>query len=398
MANGKENQQATLAGFETLVAPPSEGLPALQSRFIIPPFSVFDTRQGYWQNRKRTWLSLGMKSEVGRGDSLLFANDEIAFIDHYSQKRKADAAANNTANSGPERERNIKYATALPGGFDEDKYGKKQKMGTSIFDPVLAELCYKWFCPTKGVIVDPFAGGSVRGIVASVLGYTYHGIDLNKEQIEANRAQLNLITDPSLTKPAWYYGDSVKIRSILPAGLKADFIFSCPPYHNLEVYTDDPDDLSNQGYDTFLVNYGKIIAECILTLKENRFACFVVSELRNEIGAFKRFVPDTILAFYRGGAFYYNEIILVNVVGSLPVRVTGQFQGYRKVGRCHQNVLVFYKGDPEKIKDYFGKVDISNEIPDQAGEMPTEPAEAAPNLPEAPLAPTTGPAGPARLF
>ena len=41
--------------------------------------------------------------------------------------------------------------------------------GTSIFDPVLCELVYRWFCPSKGKILDPFAGGSVRGIVAAHL-------------------------------------------------------------------------------------------------------------------------------------------------------------------------------------------------------------------------------------
>jgi len=41
--------------------------PTLESRFIIPPFSIFDTRKGYWQNRKRQWLAIGIQSELGRG-------------------------------------------------------------------------------------------------------------------------------------------------------------------------------------------------------------------------------------------------------------------------------------------------------------------------------------------
>lgn len=40
---------------------------SLRERFLIPPFSVFDARQGYWQERKRLWLSLGIQSELGRG-------------------------------------------------------------------------------------------------------------------------------------------------------------------------------------------------------------------------------------------------------------------------------------------------------------------------------------------
>ncbi len=40
----------------------------LAERFIVPPFSVLDARQGYWQDRKRAWLALGIESELGRGD------------------------------------------------------------------------------------------------------------------------------------------------------------------------------------------------------------------------------------------------------------------------------------------------------------------------------------------
>jgi hypothetical protein len=40
---------------------------SLSERFLIPPFSVLDARQGYWQERKRAWLALGIQSELGRG-------------------------------------------------------------------------------------------------------------------------------------------------------------------------------------------------------------------------------------------------------------------------------------------------------------------------------------------
>lgn len=43
-----------------------EAFKTLSERFIVPPFSVFDTRQGYWQERKKQWLSLGIQSELGR--------------------------------------------------------------------------------------------------------------------------------------------------------------------------------------------------------------------------------------------------------------------------------------------------------------------------------------------
>lgn len=55
---------------------------------------------------------------------------------------------------------------------------------TSMFDPVLCEIIYKWYCPTNGKIIDCFAGGAVRGLMAYKFGYSYIGIDLSRKQIE----------------------------------------------------------------------------------------------------------------------------------------------------------------------------------------------------------------------
>ena len=108
--------------------------------------------------------------------------------------------------------------------------------GTSIFDPVLCEIAYRWFCPPGGTVLDPFAGGSVRGIVAARLGRPYVGIELRAEQVGANQAQADLAGDPS---PRWIAGDSRDLAR-LAAGIEADLVFSCPPYWNLERYSDDP--------------------------------------------------------------------------------------------------------------------------------------------------------------
>jgi hypothetical protein len=55
---------------------PKEGTGAgsLAGRFLIPPFSVLNAREGWWQDRKRAWLALGIKSEEGRGGSDAKAN------------------------------------------------------------------------------------------------------------------------------------------------------------------------------------------------------------------------------------------------------------------------------------------------------------------------------------
>ncbi len=225
--------------------------------------------------------------------------------------------------------------------------------GTSIFDPVLCELCYLWFSPPGGLVLDPFAGGSVRGIVASRLGRRYLGVDLRPEQIEANKAQADLATGPA---PDWRVGDSREIGKICK-GVEADFIFSCPPYADLEVYSDDPADISTMDYPAFREAYFQIIREACALLKPDRFAVFVVGDIRAKDGMYYGFPEDTVLAFREAGLGKYNEAILVTATGSLPIRAAKAFEHSRKLGKTHQNVLVFCKGDPVKATAAIGPVE-----------------------------------------
>lgn len=230
--------------------------------------------------------------------------------------------------------------------------------GTSIFDPVLCELVYTWFCPAGGRVLDPFAGGSVRGVVAAFLGYKYIGVDLRSEQIEANRVQGRAICKAD-NQPDWRCGNSL---TALPNG-PFDLIFSCPPYFDLEVYGDDPGDLSaHKSFEDFRRDYDAIIAQCVARLRPNRFACFVVGDIRDKKGFYRNFPACTIAAFQAAGATLYNEAILVTAVGSLPIRVGRQFSAGRKLGKTHQNVLIFFKGDAAAIPKAFGAIDVSGAI------------------------------------
>jgi len=211
--------------------------------------------------------------------------------------------------------------------------------GTSIFDPVLCELMYRWFSPPGGNVLDPFAGGSVRGIVASYLGRAYYGCELRAEQVAANKAQLDIARPPL---PVWVNDDSRNIAAHFPADM--DFLFSCPPYADLEIYSDDPRDLSAMDYPAFVAAYREIIAASCALLRPDRFACFVVGDVRDKKGHYRNFTGDTVEAFRAAGLHYYNEAILVTAVGSLPVRVSKQFAAGRKLGKTHQNVLTFVKG------------------------------------------------------
>lgn len=282
---------------------------SLADKFLLPPFSVFNARSGWWQDRKRSWLNIGIDSGAGRNSGMQKAMNSLL--------EKVDGASAATA--------------------DDD----------SIFDPVLAELIYGWFSPKGGVVLDPFAGGSVRGIVAAKLGRAYVGGELRKEQVEANVKQAKEIIKSDEPMPVWVNADSRLIDKTCK-DVKADLIFSCPPYADLEKYSDDPADLSNMPYVEFKKAYREIIAKSCALLKDNRFAVFVVGEVRDKKGNYYNFVADTIEAFKAAGLEYYNEAILVTSCGSLALRARNYFETSRKLGKTHQNVLIFLKGDAKK--------------------------------------------------
>ena len=97
---------------------------------------------------------------------------------------------------------------------------------------------------------------------------------------------------------------------------------------NLEVYSNDRTRFyPAMHYGNFLVTYRRIIAGSLAMLRNDRFACFVVGDIRNNQGLYRNFVSDTIAAFQDAGAQLYNEAILVTAVGSLPIRVGRPFEG-----------------------------------------------------------------------
>ena len=316
----------------------------LKSEFIINPFSILDSAGGDWQNRKNRWKSLGIKSEVGRGEPNSGGFD-------YEQNGKATLKRLKTGViDWTNRKAQWNKTTAIKVGTDDyrtiknkDGYDNRDNY-VSIFDPVLCEVMYHWFVRKGGSILDPFAGGSVRGIIANYLGYNYTGIELREEQVDANIQQgIDIVPD---NKPEWVCGDSNQVLDGIDR--QFDFVFSCPPYYDLEVYCDDLNDLSNMSYNEFNEVYESIINKSCKLLRNNRFACFVVGNCRDKNGFLMDLVGNTVRAFEKAGLRLYNELILRNSYASASMRAKGNMK-YKKVVKVHQNVLVFCKGNPKEF-------------------------------------------------
>ena len=98
----------------------------------------------------------------------------------------------------------------------------------------------------------------------------------------------------------------------------------------------------------------------------------MVGDVRDRAGFYYGFPWHTIEAFQAAGLHLYNEAVLVTAAGSLPIRAGRSFGSTRKLGKTHQNVLVFVKGDPRIATAAIGDVEVGDvamaEAPDKSVE------------------------------
>ena len=286
----------------------------LSKKFVVPPFSVLDARQGYWKERKEAW-----RKKIG----------------DVGQTRK--------------------NAVAYTEGLYSEKYGISSNNTTSILDPVLAELACLWFMPGTGNAFDVFAGDTVFGYVSAHLGNHFTGIELRKEQAEFNQAACAGLDAQYICDDGRNVTDHIGAET-------QDLFFSCPPYFDIEKYSDLPNDASNQSsYEEFYSIIDTAFANAIKCLKPNRFAVVVCGDVRDKkTGAYYGFPDDIKQTFKRNGMMLYNELVLVDPVGTAAIRANNNMMS-RKVVKVHQNVLVFYNGDAKQIKNVFPEIEVATD-------------------------------------
>ena len=215
--------QQTIASLEGTLAGGSSAVSALtlQQRFVVPPFTVLDARMGYWRERKAAWIGLGIRGEKGRGENLLKMSEACKTKSTVTPGAiELRRAGGGLLRGGVEvkdpsfyrlkNETEARLGRPLTTAEFREKFWvpTRHYRGTSIFDPVLCELAYRWFSPVGGLVLDPFAGGSVRGAVAGLLGRRYVGIDLSEPQVTENVQQWSEVT--------------ARLNKIRPAGLPTD--------------------------------------------------------------------------------------------------------------------------------------------------------------------------------
>lgn len=372
----------------------------LTDKLLVPSFSTLDTRAGYWQDRRRAWLSLGLRGETL--SQALPREEDRQGREQDVPKRALNTSADDHEQFGAGaakefagRKQGLIYQHDAPGSdpgfysrkrvvenelgrelttaeFKRDYYDRDEALkngsssvatGTSVFDPVLCEIAYRWFSGEGARVLDPFAGGVVRGAVAGVLGRRYLGVELRPEQIADNRLQADALFDGEsnfgreAAKPRWVEGDATNLEA-LKVSEPVDLVFTCPPYADLEVYSDNPRDLSTLLYPDFREGLKKAMVQSTAWLADNRFAVWVVGEAREGTsGCSYGIIHDTVGAARAAGLGLYNEGILLNSVGSAALR-SQRILRSRKLTRVHQHVLVFVKGDWKKAAEACGEAEL----------------------------------------
>lgn len=276
---------------------------ALSDEFVAPPLSILDARQGYWRDRKGRWADLGLCDARGRQMCLLPSTHVVTGSEGYS----AGCAT--------------------------------MTQTTSVFDPVLAEVIVTWFSSSGDRILDPFAGGPVRGVVASVLGRRYTGIDVRPEQVDADVSASERVHGEHV--PRYVIGDSATL--VRDMGETYDLVMTCPPYFSLETYSDDQHDLSQMDDACFRASYRSVIGACSDALVHGGYAAFVVGDMRDRHGMWRGLPELTVAAFADTGMGLYDRITYLQPYGTAALRAGRQFRASRKVVGVSEYLLVFRK-------------------------------------------------------
>ena len=319
---------------------------SLNDRYVVPPFSILDTRRGYWQERKKQWYSLIGDMGESRNDTLV-TSLEMKYKDLYQRTKHH------------RKELGIGFKEYIEKYVPQEELEREQSkivaQGVSILDPVLAEVACRWFGTEGCKTFDCFAGDSVFGYVSAHLGNEFVGIELRPEQAQINNERVEGMSARYINDDGQNVADHLEPES-------QDLLFSCPPYFDLEKYSDLPNDASNQGtYEEFIEIIRNAFTAAIGCLKQDSFAVICVGDVRDKrTGIYYDFVGDVKQIFKDGGMLFYNDIVLIEIGATAAIRAA-RYMDTRKVVKMHQNVLVFYKGNPKNIKKNFPKIEYASE-------------------------------------
>lgn len=197
----------------------------------------------------------------------------------------------------------------------------------------VAELCVLLWSQPGDLVVDPFAGYGMRGLVALTLGRQYVGYEVAKttyEWVEKRLAREGGVV---------YLADGCKMEATPDAS--AALVLSSPPYHAREAYGTDVAQLAALPYADFLEQIRKCAKHVHRVLKPNGIVVFVVGNWRVD-GKLRRFDLDASQALQEAGLDPWDLIILDRGDTFQQFQLLSSLEG-RHTRNVHQYALVYRK-------------------------------------------------------
>ena len=220
----------------------------------------------------------------------------------------------------------------------------------SVLDPTACEVIVRMFMPKDGKSVyNPFGGGVQMGFVAGSYGYEYLASEIRQNQCDANN-----ILCQDFNNVKWVKSDSSKYTP----GKNYDLCFSCPPYYKVEEYLDYNNEIPDgelnaiPTYEEFRDTLFEGYKRAISVLNDNCFFVVMTGDSRDKNGAYYGCEAEHELFFKEQGLYIYNKIVYLECEFTrlAHAKVT---LNYRKFPKREQKILVFYKGDMDKIKSLY---------------------------------------------
>ncbi len=237
------------------------------------------------------------------------------------------------------------YLQTRAGAFTEatdDASVYRGKVVASVFNPAVAQwILNLWAPPLPANVYDPFGGGGTRAIMAAASGYEYVGVEIRGDEVEAVYERLEGAGVTATILEA----DSRLARRHFTAGW-ADFVYTCPPYYDLEQYGGPEGDLSMaDDYDTFLAGIADVVENQAHIQKPGTLAVWVVGLHRNRNGTLLPLHHDIATIHTNTGYHYHEEVVLAQRNNGAIQRVGNFDKGNRRLIRIHEYVQVFRRAD-----------------------------------------------------
>lgn len=215
------------------------------------------------------------------------------------------------------------------------------KGSISMFPRQILEYLIDFYTKKGDWFFDPFAGHNSRMETTFLKGRNYCGWDCSKEFMEFNRSVAKKLMKENANNDNVIILKEGDSRNIDEADECADFVFSSPPYWNIEWYGDEPEQLGKLTYPEFMVDITKIYAQCYRILKPGKFCIINVNDFRKG-GQYYSYHVDTVNALKSVGFKQYDHIIM-KYNNAMRQAFPNQILQEKLMPKIFEHLLVFFK-------------------------------------------------------